>query len=204
MKKKLTKALLVLLVFCLAGCAGIEPEKRRFPLAMGVDWADGQFRVYYGMPDLPASTGQGKQEEGGDPSVLAFFGSSFEQIQEAYDRSQDKYLDSGHLEALILGSGVRQGEPLEALLDYLREGALIGEDMYVFEGENVDNLMNLNQSLGTSLGEYLTGIYENRPAKKKREGVTLKEVYYNWYENRLLPKLPKLKEKEGTLEVEED
>lgn len=68
----MTMVLVIFLIFTLIGCSGIEPEKRRYPLAMGVDWADGQFQVYYGMPDLPASTGQDKQEEGGDTSVLSF------------------------------------------------------------------------------------------------------------------------------------
>ena len=144
MKKTMTMVLVIFLIFTLIGCSGIEPEKRRYPLAMGVDWADGQFQVYYGMPDLPASTGQDKQGK----------------------------------------------------------GSLIGEDMYVFEGENVDNLMNLNQSLGTSLGEYLTGIYENRMTVRQDKGVTLKEVYYKWYEERELPNLPTLQEADGKLSVE--
>ena len=202
MKKTMTMVLVIFLIFTLIGCSGIEPEKRRYPLAMGVDWADGQFQVHYGMPDLPASTGQDKQEEGGDTSVLSFSGETFEQIQQAYDRSQDKYLDLGHLEALILGPGIREDRHWETLLEYLRKGSLIGEDMYVFEGENVDNLMNLNQPLGTSLGEYLTGIYENRPKGRQSKGVTLKEVYFSWYEERELPELPRLKEENGKLKVE--
>lgn len=202
MKKWIVRILLVMFVFLLSGCSGIEPEKRRYPLAMGVDWADGKFQVYYGMPDLPASTGQNKQEEGGNTSILAFSGESFEQIQEIYDQSQDKYLDLGHVSALILGPGIREGGHWEILLKFLREGSMIGEDMYVFEGENVDNLMNLNQPLGTSLGEYLTGIYENRPKGRQSKGVTLKEVYFSWYEERELPELPRLKEENGKLKVE--
>ena len=61
--------------------------------------------------------------------------------------------------------------------------------------------MNLNQTLGISLGEYLTGIYENRLKGQEDKGVTLKEVYFNWYEKGRLPKLPQLKEEEGKLKV---
>ena len=53
MKRWIACILLLCVVFQLCGCSGIEPEKRRYPLAMGVDWADGQFQVYYAMPDLP-------------------------------------------------------------------------------------------------------------------------------------------------------
>ncbi len=202
MKKKILVMLLVFMAFLLAGCSRIEPEKRRYPLAMGVDWTAGEFHVYYGMPNLAVSTGQGKQEEGGDVSILSFSGDTFEQIQKEYDRSQDKYLDLGHLEALILGPGVRQDDHWETLLKYLREGSLVGEDMYVFEGENVDKLMKMNQSLGTSLGEYLTGIYENRLTGRQKKGVTLKEVYYRWYEEKKLPDLPVIQETDGKLSVE--
>ena len=95
MKRWIACILLFCVVFQLCGCSGIEPEKRRYPLAMGVDWADGQFQVYYAMPDLPASTGQDKKEEGGDTSVLSFQGKSFREIQKQYEWSQDKYLDMG-------------------------------------------------------------------------------------------------------------
>ena len=83
----------------------------------------------------------------------------------------------------------------------MKSDPLVGEDMYVFEGENVDNLMNLNQSLGTSLGQYLTGIYENRLEGRERKGVTLKEVYYFWYEENRLPELPTLTEENGQIQV---
>ena len=202
MKRWIACILLFCVVFQLCGCSGIEPEKRRYPLAMGVDWADGQFQVYYAMPDLPASTGQDKKEEGGDTSVLSFQGKSFREIQKQYEWSQDKYLDMGHLEVLVLGPGLLEGRHWETFLDFMKKSPLVGEDMYVFEGENVDNLMNLNQSLGTSLGQYLTGIYENRPEGRKKSGVTLKEVYYYWYEKSKLPKLPALRDENGKILVD--
>lgn len=201
MRKGIASVLVFILLVQLGGCSGIEPEKRRYPLAMGVDWSEGNFQVYYGMPDLPAATGQEKQEEGGDTSVLSFSGADMEEIQKIYEQSQDKYLDLGHLEVLVLGPGLIQGEHWEDFLAYIKKIPLIGEDMYVFQGESVDKLMNLNQTLGISLGEYLTGIYENRLKGQEDKGVTLKEVYFNWYEKGRLPKLPQLKEEEGKLKV---
>ena len=48
------------MVFILSctGCAGIEPEKRMYPLAMGVDVSEGEYILTYAMPDLPRATGQ--------------------------------------------------------------------------------------------------------------------------------------------------
>ena len=37
MKRWIACILLFCVVFQLCGCSGIEPEKRRYPLAMGVD-----------------------------------------------------------------------------------------------------------------------------------------------------------------------
>ena len=54
-RKKTASAVAVLMVFILSctGCAGIEPEKRMYPLAMGVDVSEGEYILTYAMPDLP-------------------------------------------------------------------------------------------------------------------------------------------------------
>ena len=45
---------------------------------------------------------------------------------------------------------------------------------------------------GRSLGEYLTGLLENRTAGQKRRGVTLRQVYHQWYKDGTLPELPRI------------
>ena len=97
-RKKTASAVAVLMVFILSctGCAGIEPEKRMYPLAMGVDVSEGEYILTYAMPDLPRATGQGKEEEDGN-QTLQVRGKSFEEIKSRYERSQEKYLDIGHL-----------------------------------------------------------------------------------------------------------
>ena len=69
--KKNASAVAVLMVFILSctGCAGIEPEKRMYPLAMGVDMSEGEYILTYAMPDLPRATGQGKEEEDGNQTL---------------------------------------------------------------------------------------------------------------------------------------
>ena len=63
-KKKWKKKLAVACVsalFLLAGCGGVEPEKRMYPLALGADITEGKYLLTYGIPDLPKSTGQEKR-----------------------------------------------------------------------------------------------------------------------------------------------
>ena len=45
-------------------------------------------------------------------------------------------------------------------------------------------------------GEYLVGIYENRPYNQKRSGITLRQVYNSWYGQEGLPALPLIKLRE--------
>ena len=108
-RKKTASAVAVLMVFILSctGCAGIEPEKRMYPLAMGVDVSEGEYILTYAMPDLPRATGQGKEEEDGN-QTLQVRGKSFEEIKSRYERSQEKYLDIGHLQILILSQDLTE------------------------------------------------------------------------------------------------
>lgn len=187
------------IIFCLAmglflwGCTGVEPEKRAYPLVLGVDVKDGQYRFSYGMPNMPASTGQEKEDSSqkGTPA-LAISGSTFEDIYRDYNRTQEKYLDFGHLEVLLLGRGMEDKNRWEPLLNYLKDHKEMGEDIYVFSIEDMDAVMSLNGGAIDSLGDYLKGIYENRPAGQTKKGVTLRDVYYSWYEKDELPSLPKV------------
>ncbi len=60
-KKAAAACILFISVFLLGGCAAIEPEKRMYPLALGVDSYGEETELIYGMPDLPQATGQEKQ-----------------------------------------------------------------------------------------------------------------------------------------------
>lgn len=176
----------------LSGCSGVEPEKRFYPLAMAVDYRNGQYQVTYAMANLPESTGQDKPEEGG-PSNVELAGRTFEEISCEYNRSQEKYLDISHLQVLILGREMlRQGQ-CAPLFNYLKGNPLVGEDLYVFQANDVDTVMEFQGDNGQSVGEYLQGIYENRPYSEKKSGVTLRQVYNRWYGQEGLPELPLIK-----------
>ena len=62
-RKKSKAVLLAVIVALNLSACGVALENRSFPLSMGVDYLDGQYQVYYGLPDLSGVTGQSKDGE---------------------------------------------------------------------------------------------------------------------------------------------
>ena len=199
--KKAAAAGCIFLIFAMTcvGCAGIEPEKRMYPLALGIDVSGDDFVISYGMPDLPDATGQGKEEEDGN-QTLQVRGKSFEEIKSRYERSQEKYLDIGHLQILILSQDLTETDMWKDFFEYLREEPLAGENIYVFQTQEPEKLLGWKEG-GTSVGEYITGLMENRMDREQKNGVTLRQVYYQWYQNGTLKKLPKITLSEDQIQV---
>ena len=67
--------------------------------------------------------------------MLSIKGNDFDEIEKIYNRSQEKYLDMGHLQVLILKNQLVQSEHWKELLAYLEKEPLIGENVYVFRSE---------------------------------------------------------------------
>lgn len=187
--RKTTIVALAVFILALNGCAGIEPEKRMYPLALGAEWSEDGWTLIYGMPELPSAEGQEKEES--QNSVLSIKGNDFDEIEKIYNRSQEKYLDMGHLQVLILKNQLVQSEHWKELLAYLKKEPLIGENVYVFRSEYPEQIMKWNKN-GSSTGEYLLGILENRIPDQEENGVTLRQVYQQHYENNTLPDIPEI------------
>lgn len=167
----------------LGGCSSaVEPEKRMYPLALGVDISDGEFVFSYGMPDLAKATGQ---EKGGEENkgILKISGYDFEEIEEIYYQSQSKFMDLGHLEVLIFGESLLTQNRWEEVLEYLEKKPFVGEDVYVFRAENAEEVIGWKGKDSASVGEYLTGMIENRMGKDKIKRVTLREVFHEKYKD---------------------
>lgn len=88
MEKKLAAAC-VSALFMLAGCGGVEPEKRMYPLALGADITEGRYQLTYGIPDLPKSTGQEKDGEDQGNAAPSIQGETFREIENIYSRTQE-------------------------------------------------------------------------------------------------------------------
>lgn len=198
--KMLSGALLATMF--LSGCGyAVEPEKRAYPLALGVDAAEEGIRVTYGMPDLSQSTGQEKGEEDGGAHVLQISGSDFYEIEQRYEHSQQKFLDMGHLQVLILGREILEDGRWQMVLAHLKSEPFVGEDLYVFQTENAQEILAWQGEDNSSVGEYLTGMIENRMSGQRMQTVTLRDVFYEWYQNGVLPELPQVFLEQESLRV---
>ena len=54
---------------------------------------------------------------------------------------------------------------------------------------------------GSSMGEFLTGLLENRLPGQQKEGVTLRQVYHLWYQEGALMHLPVIKAENDSIQV---
>ncbi|MEE0301922.1 MAG: spore gernimation protein, partial [Blautia sp.] len=109
-----------------------------------------------------------------------------------YSRTQEKYLDMGHLEILVLGQSLLDGGRWEQVLEYLKQEPTIGENVYVFRSSNAAEAVGWGSPQETSLGEYLLGLLENNPDGSPSQAVTLRELYHEMYDRGALPALPDL------------
>lgn len=185
----------------LGGCGAVEPEKRTYPLALGVDASGDGFRMIYGMPQQPQAEGQGKDEKNNSASVLMIDGLDFEEIEAAYNRSQEKLLDMGHLQILILGDSILEDDRWGQFLDYLKEEPFVGEDVYVFRAVNAESVLGWKGAGESSVGEYIQGLVENKMSGQKIQTVTLREVYYEKYKSGKMADLPEVKVQGEELQV---
>lgn len=188
----------------LSGCTGVEPEKRLYPLALGIDLNKNKFEVTYGMTDLSQATGQEKPEEGGTEQVLSISGVNFSEIKEIYDRSQDKYLDMGHVQILVLGERLIVQQQWDTVLNYLKEEPFLGENIYVFWTQDVKALMEWKGGGTSSVGEYIIGLMENPYAVKKKKGITLRQIYHQWYATGELLQIPQIVMENDKIQVIEE
>ena len=88
------------------------------------------------------------------------------------------------------------------MLDYLKQEIFVGEDLYVFEAEDAGEILNWHGEDNSSAGEYITGLIRNRMSGGNITAVTLRELFYEKYKEDKILRLPIVKIRNGSLEVE--
>ena len=125
-----------------------------------------------------------------------------EEIEEAYNRSQEKFLDLGHLQVVILDESMLTEENRKVFLEYLKQEEHVGEDVYMFRTGMLGEVFRWKGAEESSVGEYLQGIQENRTTGQQKKGVTLREVYHQFYQDGTLPWIPSVWVNGDLLEVD--
>lgn len=204
-KRKGFLAMVFLLSLALTGCQIVEPEKRAYPLVVGLDWQEGQYQVYLGMAQLSSSTGQGKEggeeQQGTGTGALLLEGDSQEAIQKLYDSTRELYLDPGHIQSVIFGKGLLENpERLSGVLERMETNTSMGSSAYVFAAEDVGAVLGENGTAVESLGQFLSGIYENRTRYEKP--VTLAGIYRDRHNQGTIPELPRIRVQEEQIYVD--
>ena len=80
----------------------------------------------------------------------------------------------GHLQAQVLVETLLKDGRWQMVLDYLKDEPIVGEDLYIYRAENVQEILSWQGEDNSSLGEYLTGLIENRMSEKHVKTVTRK------------------------------
>lgn len=182
MKRRLI-CILIIAILILTGCAGVEPEHRAFPLVFSIDYLENQYLVSFGMANLPEQTGQQKSDSEAYTGLVRIYkGANMDDVIRQYNKSQEYYLDWGHVQVVIFGSDIlKNQQALQQMLGVLEDNVLIGENAYVFSAENPEDIMKVNGTSVESLSNYLVGIYKNRPVSQEKKMLTLKQMFYAWH-----------------------
>ena len=204
-KKRGLLGMVFLLSLTLTGCQIVEPEKRAYPLVVGLDWQEGQYQVYLGMAQLASSTGQGKEggeeQQGTGSGALLLAGDSQEEIQKLYDSTRELYLDPGHIQSVIFGKNLLEDqERLSEVLGKMETNTSMGNSAYVFAADDVGAVLGENGTAVESLGQFLSGIYENRTQYEKP--VILAGIYREMHNQGTIPRLPQVRVQEDQIYVD--
>ena len=193
------------MVLVLGGCQIVEPEKRAYPLVIGLDKRSEEYQVSLGMAQLAVSTGQekegGEEQNNDSQQMILLMGSSQEEIMDEYNRTRELYLDPGHVQVIIFGKELlKDSEGMEKILAGMEKENSLGNSAFVFQANDPEQIVEMNGTEIESLGQYLTGIYENRP--EKQQPVLLSDVYMMYHRKESLEIIPELIPKpEGILEM---
>lgn len=192
-------ALMAVLLVCFSGCRRIEPELRSYPLAMGFDWVDGRYQVYYAMPDLGTYTGEGKAED--TTSLLwTYNGASYEEIDKLINQSREQQVDLGHVQVILMGEGLLgYADAYDETMEYLLEQPVLGSGSYVLKCQDLAAVMETNGVMTDSLGEYLADLIHKASGEQPE---VLQDLYNAWYNGEAAPQLMNVQVTEERIEVE--
>ena len=193
-KRKLLFGMAVLGLALLTSCQVVEPEKRAYPQVIGIDWQEEEenYIVWLHMASLTEDTGQSKQSGETQPGKeLYFTGSDAQEIRAAYEATREQYLDIGHVKAVVFGASLQEnGDTFKKVLNGMEAESSLGNSPCIFTTESLGELAETVEEQELSLGNFLTGLYENRTDISAQSPVKLADLYRAFNKNMVLPEIP--------------
>ena len=193
-KRKILFGMAVLSLTLFTSCQVVEPEKRAYPQVIGIDWQEEEnnYIIWMHMASLTEDTGQNKQSGETQPGKeLYFTGSDAREIRDAYEATREQYLDIGHVKAVVFGARLQEnGEAFEKVLNGMEAESSLGNSPCIFATESLGKLAETVEEQELSLGDFLTGLYENRTDVSAQSPVKLADLYRAFHKNTILPEIP--------------
>lgn len=195
-------ALLILAVsLILYGYHCVEARDRAYALALCADWRDGQYIIWFvetlpesgnGSPGQQSSSeGSTEEEKTTQEQAGGYAGESLAKIRELFSRSSNRLLDLGHVQAVVFSQALlADEEAADALFAEFAAMWQMDENSYVYQSEDVRALAEADLG-GDSLGDYLTGLYENQTGRKGGE-LLLRELLVNRENEGEEPEIPEV------------
>lgn len=186
----------------LVGCADkTQIEDRNFIQAIGIDYADDKYNVYYVLPDLKELTGQGTSEP--EDLIVSLNGINFSRVEEEYHLRYNKRLDFSHLKAIIIGHELaKDKEALTELNQYIQNQYELGKNVLVFlSNDDAKEIIDLNGSLEGGIGEYLDRLYRINLSNADKEEVTIGDMVRGMNNENEVVLVPIIKEIDERIET---
>ena len=122
---------------------------------------------------------------------LYFTGSDAQEIRAAYEATREQYLDIGHVKAVVFGASLQEnGETFKKVLNGMEAESSLGNSPCIFTTESLGELEEMVEKQELSLGDFLTGLYENRTDVSAQSPVKLADLYRAFHKNMVLPEIP--------------
>lgn len=161
-------------VLCLVGCGATELEARSFPLLVAVDEKPGDIagKIYVGvsyvMPILRSEPDASTVAS--EPETGMVWKSDFGGAMMACQDEMEKIADFNHLKVVLVSEAFwEDSESMGDLVDYLRQESEFPRNTYICVAKDVEEVLDLGESLATDLGTYLEEMIEK---KAKEEDIT--------------------------------
>lgn len=204
-------ALAILAVTVLVyGYSCVEAQERAYALAMCVDWQKQGYKVWF-LETVPEdggkSAGSSAGSSGGSQTTsedgktaqdqgACYMGATFREVQEEFARSNERYLDLGHVKAVVLDTSLLSNPPAaKAFFAELAALWRMDENSFVYQSEDVRELAEADLG-NSSLGDYLGGIYENQ-LDRTGEPLKLRGLLTSWENERYDKSVPEVKLQAG-------